>query len=73
MGNTRCDYIPMWSSSTHRCDNGALVRLLHRRLELPYPDYRERCLTHAGLGAHETVVIAYRDPAGQWHTTGRGR
>jgi hypothetical protein len=73
MVDPRCDYLPMWSSSEHRCPREALVRILRPAPGSAEPDYRERCLGHAGLGRPVPYVVAYRHPGGDWEPTGLGR
>jgi hypothetical protein len=68
MNKPTCDYVPMWGTVENRCGNEALLRVL--RTGSAKPDYKDRCLPHGGLGRHETVFVAYREPgATAWKAT----
>lgn len=72
-GTPRCDYIPMWSSSDHRCAKPALVRVLWSHGAGINPVYKDRCLAHASgeFGPH---IAAYWDTeSGEWKPAGRRR
>lgn len=57
----RCDYIPMWSSTEHRCPNDAAFKVFRSHGAGINPVYKDRCLQHTA-GAFGPAIAAYWDP-----------
>ena len=65
----RCDYIPMWSNTEHRCPSDAAFRVFRSHGASINPVYKNRCISHAA-GALGPAIAAYWDSeAGEWRPT----
>jgi len=65
----RCDHIPQWGSSEHRCRRDAQVRVLGRHDAGITPEYRDRCLQHAVWALGPDVAGIWDEEAGMWRST----
>ena len=66
MDQPRCDYIPLWSTSSDGCPRRAKVLLLHRH-NAGTPVYRARCLLHASRAFGPHLAAVWEDDSDEWH------
>ena len=65
----RCDHLPLWSTSEHRCPHPAAVRVFRSHGAGENPVYKDRCMWHASSQLGPEIAAWWDEEEAKWAPT----